>query len=659
MIVGIVNWNKNSEITGELARMKREVGPFPVGEWESSQASGVAMAASETGAITGPARLLRNDGKSLVAVFDGVIYNRAEIIQLLDVSLLSPVPGTGKGEGTGKDKGTGGGGGGEVAALNAAEILVAGYRRWGRDVLDHLVGDFAFALWDEEAHILFAAVDPFGLRPCYFAVGDGRLAFGSRMSQLRPLPWVGSGLNERMVVSFLLDAFDDPFVTFYANIKQLPGGHYLWADGKRLTIARYWRPGVRHVCRATRRDEVLEEFADRFRQAVRLRLDERQATGILMSGGLDSTALAGMTADICNHGANGSAAITVICALFGDLPCDETSYIEAALRRLPFASRKIDGRNGHYDLDDLQKDLRRHEWPVLHRQGPLFNGFREAARSCGARILLNGLGGDELTTDYRYYAVPMNGSNRLGLLRAAHLVSQVERMSLGKSLYLLSREACPEEIKRPYRWLRRRVRSDPAPGWTTWLGPKYRRVADELTASPEPTDQGFGSETLELAWRILTSPGAAWANRFLVDEFAADGIQCRFPFLDRRLFDLVFSVPRHLRPRCRGRPWFKPYIAQGLAACIPPEIRRRDAKVDFEAYNCFVLERCLNFLFPILFGGNTWISEPYVPRSLAFALFHEFRQTHDDRKTTYETRKRMGAISNIAGLELWLRGLNQ
>jgi asparagine synthase (glutamine-hydrolysing) len=610
------------------------------------------MAASETRAITGSARRPWNNGKSLTAVFDGVIYNRAEIIQSLGVSHVRPVPGmgTGKDEGAEEDEG---------AAWNHAAILVAGYRRWGRDVLDHLVGDFAFALWDEEAHILFAAVDPFGLRPCYFAVGDGRLTFGSRMSQLRALPWIGSGLNERMVVSFLLEAFDDPFATFYANIRQIPGGHCLWADGKRLTIARYWRPGVRNVCRATRPNEVLNEFADRFRQAVRLRLDESQATGILMSGGLDSTALAGMTADLCNHGANGSPPITVISALFGDLPCDETSYVEAALRQLPFASQKIDGRNGHYDLDDLQKDLRRHEWPVLHRQGPLFNGFREAAQFCGARILLNGLGGDELTTDYRYYAVPMNGSNRLGLLRAAHLVRQVERMSLGKALYLLTREACPEEMKHPYRWVRGRIRPDPPPAWATWLTPKYRKLADELTASPEPASREFGSETLELAWRILTSPGAAWANRFLVDEFAADGIQCRFPFLDRRLFDLVFSVPPHLRPRCHGRPWFKPYIAQGLAAFVPPEIRRRDAKVDFEAYNCFVLQRCLDLLFPILFGGNPWISEPYVPRNLALTLFQEFRQGNDDRKTTPEARKRMTTISNIAGLELWLRNLNR
>src|SRR5262245_27889008 len=281
MISGIINWNKIPEIVNELARMQREVGPLPVEEWESCRASGAAMAASDTGAITPPVRLAHNN-TSLIAAFDGVIYNRDEIIQLLNLK------NSGTGRGTGK-------GTGEKRHCNDAELLAAGYRRWGRDVLDHLIGDFAFALWDGEANVLLAAVDPFGLRPCYFSVGDGRMAFGSRMSQLRSLTWAGNGLNERMIVSFLLDSFEDPFATFFSNIKQIPSGHYLWADGNRLTISRYWRPGIRNACRATRPDEVLDEFADRFRQAVDQRLDRGQPTGILMSGGLDSTAMAGMT----------------------------------------------------------------------------------------------------------------------------------------------------------------------------------------------------------------------------------------------------------------------------------------------------------------------------------------------------------------------------
>jgi len=625
MIVGILNWNQHSESTADLLRMQREIGPFPVGAWKSCQRPGLALAAS---AQRGSSALAQ-DG-TLTAVFDGVIYNREEIVQSL--------------------------GDGVDASTSDANLLLAGYGRWGQDVLSKLIGDFAFAIWDNSAGILFAAVDPFGLRPFYFAVGQSRVAIGSRMSQLRFLPWVGKNLDDRMIVSFLLDKFTDPSATFFANIRQLPVGHFLWADGRHVTIKRYWRPGVQNVCQATRPDQVLEEFSDRFRQAVRQRLDRRQTTGILMSGGMDSTAMAGMTAYICGREPGFVPPITVISALFGDLPCDESSYIDAALSRLQLANRKINGLNGDYALDELRNDMGRHEWPVLHRQGPLFNGFREAARSCGAQILLNGLGGDELTTDYRYYTTPIRGFNPLGLLRAGCLVREVERISLGKAFYLLARAACPEEFKRPYRWVRRRFRPDAPPGWFGWLALEQRKMAGEIESSVAASSPGFDSDTLELAWEILTNPRGSWANRFLIDEFAAAGIECRFPYLDSRLFDLVFSVPRRLRPRCRGRPWFKPYIAQGLAAYIPPEVRLRDAKVDFESYNCYVFNRCLGFLLPCLFGDGKWISEHFVPRGQALALFQTFRQDTNGRAPGgYENKRREETLRNIAGLELWLR----
>lgn len=642
MIAGILNWTKQSETPIHYLRMQRETGTFPRGEWTHCQLPGVTMAASAREG-TDASALRADTSRSLIAAFDGVLFNQDEMIQSLGVAKQE----------FGIDLSAG-------TSSSDADLLLGGYRRWGRDVLDHLNGDFAFAIWDGKADALFAAVDPFGLRPFYFAVGNDRLAFGSRMSQLRLLPWVGSDLNERTIVSFLLDNFQDPLATFYGNVQQIPGGHALWADGHRVTISRYWQPGVQNVCRVTQPTEVIHEFAERFRRAVRRRLDRRQTTGILMSGGMDSTALAGMTADIYRREPTIVPPIFVISALFGDLPCDESNYIDAALRRLPFPSRKIDGRNGTYTVDDLRTDMRRHEWPVLHRQGPLFNGFREAARSCEAQILLNGLGGDELTTDYRYYAAGMNGANPLGILRTACLVRQVERIPFGKAFYLLTREVCPEEIKRPYRWIRRRFRPDARPSWSVWLGPDYKKLAEELENAQETPFEDFSSATLNLAWRILTDARASWANRFLVDEFAAAGIQCRFPFLDRPLFDFVFSVPHHLRPRCRGRPWFKPYIAQGLSDYIPPEIRVRDAKVDFESYNYYVFERCLEFLRPCLFDGGRWKSEAFVPRRPAVALFQTVCQDLASQdKRGRETIKRIETLRNIAGLELWLRELER
>jgi asparagine synthase (glutamine-hydrolysing) len=644
MIAGILNWTKQVEDSTDLLRMQKEVGPFPVGKWDSCLQVGCALSASVQEEASG---LAQDSTHALVVAFDGVLYNRDELIQSVDDN-------------------------GMPASVGDADLVLAAFRRWGCELLDHLIGDFALVVWDGKAQRLFAAADPFGLRPFYFAAGSGRFGFASRMSQLRILPWVGSDLNDRTVVSFLLDKWRDPFATFYSRIQQLPAGRWLLGDSDRLTVRRYWRPGDANVCQATRPVDVLQEFADRFHLAVRQRLqlttDRSSLTthhspngiGILMSGGLDSTALAGMVADIQRRQPEDFPPVTIISACFGDMPCDESTYIQAALHRLPFPSRQLDGRGGPYSLENLQEDMRRHEWPVLHRQGPLFIAFREAARSCGARILLNGLGGDELTTDYRYSKVPMMGGNPLGILRAAHLVRQVERMSLGKSLCLLARENCPEEIKRPYRWFRRRIRPDPPPAWSSWLAPSFREIAEELESDLPTPSQGFGSDTLELSWQIVTDPRASWANRFLVDEFAVAGIGCRFPFLDRRLFDLVFSIPARLRPRCQGRPWFKPLMAEGLGDFLPKEIRRRDAKVDFGAYNCYIFNRNLEFLRLCLFDGHQWKSASFVSRSQAQDVFDSYcppkpgwnHQANDEIK-------RMETLRNIAGLELWLREIQK
>jgi asparagine synthase (glutamine-hydrolysing) len=643
MLAGLVDWNEKEDWRPLLARMQQEVGPFPVSGWRSWHRPGQSWAVSCDNLSPRPPSSLEGKGESGLplrgegdrAVFDGILYNREE----LTASLTRP-------------------GKGDLDPLDE-HLVLAAYRRWGASFLERLVGDFALAIWDETTKTLFAAVDPFGLRPLYYARSENRFAFASRISQLRLLPWVGDETNDQMVVSFLMDVWNDAHQTFYRSVAQLPPGHCLHANADGAEVRRYWQPGAKKVCAAGKPAEVLEQFADLFRLAVRQRLVGGQSFGILMSGGLDSTSLAGMVADIYRREPMTLSAPAVISAQFGNLPCDESPYIAAVLRRLPFENRRISGLNGcPPSIDRFWEDLRRHEWPALNRQRPLFDAFVRAAQSLGARMLLNGLGGDELTTDYRYYCDLLDRGGVLGILRSARLVNRVEGIPTGKALLALLREVCPEEIKHVYRWLRRRANSSNSQEELslTWLTPQARRLASEIGPPAVPPPQGFGSQTLELAWQIISSPYAAWANRWLVDEFAANGIHCRFPFLDRRLFEFVFSIPPRLRPRCKGPPWFKPLISQGLAAFLPPELRRRHAKVHFEAYNCYVFSGELESLRRCLFDDDQWCSESFVPRRQALALFENFRIGPDEiRGDPVGMSKRIDSLRRIAGLELWFR----
>src|ERR1700674_1817316 len=106
------------------------------------------------------------------------------------------------------------------------EVILAAYRRWGRDCLDHLRGMFAFAIWDTEDGSLFCARDRFGMKPLYYGVVDGRFYFASEAKALLPfLPGVETdveGLRDYLTFQFCLNG-----KTLFSGIRELLPGHRL------------------------------------------------------------------------------------------------------------------------------------------------------------------------------------------------------------------------------------------------------------------------------------------------------------------------------------------------------------------------------------------------------------------------------------------------
>ncbi|HEX5269111.1 MAG TPA: asparagine synthase-related protein [Gemmataceae bacterium] len=620
MIAGLVDWGRSADCGASLARM------LSGGAWERRQGEGIALAASRPGA-TGPAAA----GGQSWAVADGLLYNRAELTSALGLTE------------------------GERQGWGDAALLLAGYERWGSDVVDHVSGDVAFAVWDGARNTLFAATDPFGLRPLCYAAGESQFAFGSRVGQLERLAWVGTDVNERTVVSLLTDVWDDAGATFVRGVRQLPPGYSLTATAGHARLRRYWSPRrwPRPECRSER--EVLERFEDLVRRAVRVRLDAPGRLGILMSGGFDSTAVSGVAADLwLREGRPPRRRVPlVISGRFGDLPCDESRYIDAALSRLPFESRGVAVLDRGLSPDAILEDVRRHEAPFVSRQRPLCEEFARVARGAGVATLMTGLGGDELTTDYGYSADLLRTGRLARCYRSAACASRGDGVSLARVLVEIVREACPEAVKRPYRALRRLLgrRRPPAPGW---LSPEAAAVAATPDRpGPQPCPD-LPSRTAEFAWRVASDPYNHWSNRWWVTEFAASGIRVCCPLLDRRLFEFVLGVPARLRPCCDGVARFKLLISRGLRRYLPDELHGRGDKVFFESYNNLVFEQTSAALRRYLFGGAEWLAERFVPRARAEALFEAAGPAAAGADALARSQQ-IEPLWRVAGLELWLR----
>jgi asparagine synthase (glutamine-hydrolysing) len=171
------------------------------------------------------------------------------------------------------------------------ELLLRAYRTWGEACVEHLIGDFAFALWDRPRRRLFCARDHFGVKPFYYAKLPHALIFSNTLDCIRQHPFVSGTLNECAVADFLVSDYNqDPGATFFADIQSLQPAHRLSCSGAGVHLGRYWMLPVDDLLRYKRRAEYVERFRDVLRTAVDDRLRTNRLA-VYMSGGLDSTTL--------------------------------------------------------------------------------------------------------------------------------------------------------------------------------------------------------------------------------------------------------------------------------------------------------------------------------------------------------------------------------
>lgn len=530
-----------------------------------------------------------------------------------------------------------------------ARVVAELWRDLGARLLDRLIGDFAFALFDPIARELVIATEPLGQLPLYYARSEDRsmLAFASGTRALRTLDWVASEPDDESVVAMLQNTCSTPDATFYRSIQRLPGGHVLrWRDG-RLDIARYWGPRfppppIRSA------GELLQAFESTLRAAVADRLDPARPTAILMSGGYDSTAVAGMVSELARDRPGAVPRVAALSGTFGDLPCNEASRIDIALAANGLRGLRVTPMGRGLDADTMRRHVARHDLPLVNFQAPFFGDCFSLAREHGFVTLMMGLGGDELTVDSDWH---IDLARSLGVWRfpeAVRRTAALRRRSAWSTALRLARALCPEKVKRPYRALRRAMtpRTNPV-GADGWLTPYASGVAAYLRDRPAPPTVGFGSHSSEIRWQTATNPAVEGARQWIRDEMAAEGFALASPLLDRRLFELVLGADPRFLPRTYEHGAFKPLIAHGLPY-MPGTLVGGHWEVEFNSYNAHVLQQSSGAIEAWLFGCGDWRSERFVSRASALAALARFREA--PLQVHYQ-------LMTIVGLETWLRSL--
>jgi asparagine synthase (glutamine-hydrolysing) len=278
------------------------------------------------------------------------------------------------------------------------EMLLHLYKRHGREMVQFLRGMYAFALWDDEKKGLLVARDPLGIKPLYFADDGHTYRFASQVKALLAGGAVPTDLEPAGTVGFHLFGWvPEPFSLFRA-VRALPAGHTQWIDGRGAADPIRFHNVATEFAQAERREagrEALHELVrTAVRDSVRAHLLADVEVGLFLSSGIDSGAILGAARDL---GCERIRAITIGFSEFEGTAEDEVPLASQLATR--YDARHIVRRVDEKEFrEDLPAILAAMDQPSIDGVNSWF--VSKAAREQGLKVVLSGLGGDELLAGY-------------------------------------------------------------------------------------------------------------------------------------------------------------------------------------------------------------------------------------------------------------------
>jgi asparagine synthase (glutamine-hydrolysing) len=469
------------------------------------------------------------------------------------------------------------------------EVIVHLYEDRGPACVEAFNGDFAFALWDKTRDRLVLARDRMGVRPVYYTLTRGALAFASEVKALLQFPGVRAELDPVAIDQCFTFWFPLAPRTPFKGIHELPPGHVLVAEGGRVTVSPYWQldyPDADEQRARPPRDEreAAEELRELLIDATRIRLRADVPVGAYLSGGLDSSAVTALIEGFTD------SRLRTFSVGFETAEFDETRYQQEVVRALGTEHESVLCTRG--DIGRMFPDVIRHtERPVIRTApAPLYRLAR-LVRDSDFKVVLTGEGADEVLGGYdifkedkvrRFWARQPASPHRPKLLRRLYpYLSGIQGQS---QAYLeaffrvgLDKPNDPFFSHRP-RWeSTSKIKVFYSGDFASSLA-GYDAVEDFRSRLParyaswHPLSRAQYLEAAHLLpGYILSSQGDRMGM--------AHAVEGRFPFLDHRVVEFAAQLP----PRLRVKGLTEKYLLRKSMEGRLPEVIARRPKQPYRA----------------------------------------------------------------------------
>jgi len=500
---------------------------------------------------------------------------------------------------------------GPINKITDSEFILAAYEKWGESCPKHLLGDFAFAIWDQGQQCLFCARDHFGVKPFYYYHQPGRIfLFASELKAVLGFPAVPALLNEVMLAYYLIGHHEETALTIYQDILRLPPAHSMRVSQSGIELSPYWFLDPHREIKLKSDPDYAEAFREIFTEAVGCRLRSVFPIGSHLSGGLDSSAVTCVARQILDQ--TGKTQLNTFSNIFDQVPeCDERPFINAVLNQGTQKTHYIhaDQRTALSDLEQIW------QYEDQAYTGPshfLVWGLNHAAHQAGMRVVLDGLDGDNTVS---HGGVRLTELVRLGewetfaqevkiishyfphisplfLLNShatAYLTELAQQSRWGAFAQATNKIHQHFGISRQQLWLKLGLRQlIPQPIRQTWhslrrknqflINPNFAKcinLEQRLKTCGRP--QSLPLTAREEHWRNLTAGIFPYILERTDLYAAAFSLEARHPFMDKRLIEFCLALPSEQK---LNQGWSRMVMRRGLANILPEKVQWRRDKAD-------------------------------------------------------------------------------
>src|SRR5712691_3077463 len=484
---------------------------------------------------------IANEDRSIWVVQNGEIYNYRELSEEL------------RGQGH------------RLATRCDTETHVHLYEQYGPRYVGKLRGMFGVAIWDERHRRLLLARDRFGIKPLYYRVAGDELSFGSELKALLRQPGFSRELDLDALEAFLHAGSVPTPLTIFREARKLPPGHLLtWTPEEGVVVQRYARPAPVDAddVRTEDETELADELQSRLRDSVRAHLIADVPVGVLLSGGVDSSALTALAAQ------ESSERVHTFSIGFEEATFNELDKARVVAQRYDTDHHELVLRADAVEL--LPKIVEMFDEPFADDSAlPTYLVSKLAAER--VKVALSGEGGDELFGGYYTYAAHQLAPIAGPVARAARpllerlpasgtalaLEAKAQRFAAGAHLPPLERHRAWKEIFSPE-------------ARTALLESSRRGASDPLDLYRARFAETGGAEPLA---RLLDLD----AGTYLVDTLLvkldrasmAVSLEARVPFLDPVVAELALALPSRRQVRAFQK---KRLLRKAIDPLVPKEI---------------------------------------------------------------------------------------